>query len=391
MEYEKTLLSLILINRKNYVYTIRDKDTGEPTIIYFGGEKVKRDYCNYFHNVYEKVCSHLFFGTKDTLTDARCLNQSIETLSVSSEAMQTVDAMETCYYSYIRRLDKNNQNVVRILQEISNKRSNSQEDVIHLATYGTLREKLSAVIRNKLEFMDRPLDVKHDLTTTVAYAKAIFETYIIEMLENRIDLAQLAETRKLAATYVSNTLVNKYGEKQRVNPYDPRDKVIPNNPAVKLARRIKKRAPGEEPSIGMRFSFLKTLDFSREDKKSDQVELLSYIQQNKVAIDYVAYLTKDGKPFQKLFAVLESTFDCGRMIDAYIEKETTRVNSEFKRIKHSAAQSAKAILLGHMKPSAGIDVKFNERKVSKSASTKDSLKKKKEQTLTLDKFFTKRS
>lgn len=388
MEYEKTLLSLILINRKNYVYTVRDKDTGEPTIIYYGGEKVKRDYCNYFHDVYEKVCGHLFFGTKDALTDARNLEYSLEALSVSSKDELT---QERSYYSFIRQLDTDNQNVVRILQEISNKRSGSQEDVVKRGANTTVGEQLSAVIRHKLEFFE-PTQRASD-SQRVAYAKAIFETYIIEMLQKRIDLAQLAETRKLAPSYVSNTLVNADGEKQRVHPYDPRDDVIPNNPAVKLARRIKKRSPGEEPSIGMRFSFLKILEFDREDKKSDQVELLSLIKQNDIAIDYIAYLTKDGKPFQKLFAVLESTFECGNMIDAYVHQETVRINSLVKKKNQQAAQDAKAILFGlKQKKTAddGAKLKFSERKITKSASTKNKQKLEKEKTVTLDRFFAKK-
>lgn len=47
MEFEKTLVKMISINRKNYVYSYRNR-AGQLAVDFYGGEKVKRDYSNFF-------------------------------------------------------------------------------------------------------------------------------------------------------------------------------------------------------------------------------------------------------------------------------------------------------------------------------------------------------
>ncbi len=351
MEYEKTLLQLVLINPKNYVYTVR-KANGEIEVIYFGGEQVKRDYCDYFHSIYDQIANNIFDETK---VDEDSNDSELELTSKLTLELKIQSHLD--FPQYVKTQKDSSKQILETLIILGRKEKKVDDDCPSLQSRvqqelpNARATKLCDNIRlklNYLQFQSPDFQLKKDLQQKKIQKKItsslqMVSDAVVAIQNKEIDLKTLCETKRLAAKYDSRPLAKANGvEKASIAPYDDKEWAIPNMPQVKLARRIKQRAPGEEPSIGERFSFLKVTDTSRMDTKSEQVETLEYVLANDIPIDIVAYLTKDGKPFQKLFAVLGAGLVCGELIDKFAHQATQELNAVVLKEKAQLEKHAKA-------------------------------------------------
>lgn len=382
MEYEKTLVNLILINRKNYVYSIRNRKQ-ELEVIFFGGEQVKRDYCAYFQQIYKHLIQHIFFGSvvsSQTQTDnEQDLMRSIAKLKVNDDKEDFT--VSYSYLQYVQMTKKKHDFILNTLAALS-KKTQASEDEEPKTVFSRIHQEsghileLGRIVRQKLQFLQQQkqhISISHEQAhSRISSGMQYVKTMIQKMIDREIDLSLLCETSRLAATYDSPKLAAiKKVEKARVGPYDTREWAIPNKAAVKLARRIKTRSPGEEPAVGERFSFLKVIDFDRSDKKADQVETLDFVVANKVPIDVVAYLDKDGRPFEKLFAVLGSGLVFGHVLDDFKAQATKRLNEQVLLAQKTQEKLAmKNFFSVGSTSAAATPVLFNKRQTKATASSK---------------------
>jgi len=380
MEYEKTLVNLILINRKNYVYSIRNRKQ-ELEVIFFGGEQVKRDYCAYFQQIYKHLIQHIFFGSvvpSQTQTDnEQDLMRSIVKLKVNDDKEDST----VSYLQYVQMTKKKHDFILNTLAALS-KKTQASEDEEPKTVFSRIHQEsghileLGRIVRQKLQFLQQQkqhISISHEQAhSRISSGMQYVKTMIQKMIDREIDLSLLCETSRLAATYDSPKLAAiKKVEKARVGPYDTREWAIPNKAAVKLARRIKARSPGEEPAIGERFGFLKVIDFDRSDKKADQVETLEFVVANKVPIDVVAYLDKDGRPFEKLFAVLGSGLVFGHVLDDFKAQATKRLNEQVLLAQKTQEKLAMRNFFSvGSTSSTATPVLFNKRQTKATASSK---------------------
>lgn len=376
MEYEKTLVNLILINRKNYVYSIRNRKQ-ELEVIFFGGEQVKRDYCAYFQQIYKKLIEHIFFGSvvSQSQTDnEQDLMRSIAKLKVNDDKEDST----VSYLQYVQMIKKKHDFILNTLAALS-KKPQASEDEEPKTVFSRIHQEsghileIGRIVRQKLQFLQQAEDTSNEKVVSRIISGMHYVKMMIEKMINReIDLNLLCETSRLAATYDSPKLAAvKKVEKARVGPYDLREWAIPNKAAVKLARRIKDRSPGEEPAIGQRFGFLKVIDFNRSDKKAEQVETIEFVVAHNVPIDIVAYLDKDGRPFEKLFAVLGSGLDFGHILDDFKIQATKRLNEEVLLAQKTQEKLAmkKFFSVGSSSNNATL-VRFEKRQTKATASSK---------------------
>jgi DNA polymerase elongation subunit (family B) len=122
-----------------------------------------------------------------------------------------------------------------------------------------------------------------------------------------------------------------------------------------LADRIGKRDPGNKPKPGDRIKYVYIVNSDKNALQGDKIEVLDYIIQNKLSIDYTHYITNQlMKPLQQLFGLAITQIweyqKKGQLINTFkkdmanLEKEYTDREQFMKKKEKYCSQKVKTIL-----------------------------------------------
>lgn len=389
LEYEKMFVRTMLIKRKNYIYVPK----GVNRVKYQGGEQVKRDYCSYFQNAYDTIANFLFLDIlPDDMRQKFILHKekAVDMLAFIRNALAKIqnasklDDAEPTYYQFTRDIKQNQMMSLEVLDALSKRSAEKlllereqRQAYQPLPVSRAQRElQIAYALRCKQSFIQGS-DTNAISISTLTDAMMLLHMFIADIRDFRnldIDKLQaLTMSCRLNGKYDSRKLAEHLGiEKASIAPYDERAWAVPNNGSIHLARRVRERARGQEPSIGERFSFINVLHTDRADLKIEQLETVDFAVANNLPIDLNAYLEKNGMPFQKLFGIAGAGYVCGLMLDQIMHEVNEEVNREIRlQIAAKKEEAKRNFFQPTAKNTAVVSPHiFNERKLKASNAAK---------------------